>query len=66
MPRFKEAFDQIGTYEQNVQSRKKMTESEFKKYEQWAIGAGLADKRTVFDYAYIEYEGQYYRLYLRA
>ena len=66
MPRFREAFEQIGTYEKNVQSRIEMDELEFKRYEQWAIDAGLADKRTVFDYAYIEYDNQYYRLYLRA
>lgn len=66
LPRFKEAFEQIGKYEQNVQSRKKMNESEFREYEQWAIGAGLADERIVFDYGFIKYQDRYHHLYLRA
>lgn len=66
MPRFKEAFEQIGTYEENIQSRKKMSESEFREYEQWAINLGLADERIVFDYGFIKHQDRYYHLYLRA
>ena len=66
MPRFKEAFKQIGTYEENVQSRKGMSELEFREYEQWAINTGLADERIVFDYGFIKHQDRYYHLYLRA
>ena len=66
MLRFKEAFEQIGTYEENVQSRKGMNESEFRKYEKWAINSGLADERVVFDYGFIKHQDRYYHLYLRA
>jgi hypothetical protein len=66
MPRFKVAFDQIGTFEENVQSRKNMNESEFREYEQWAMDAGLADERITFDYGFIKYQEKYYHLYLRA
>ncbi len=65
MPRFKEALDQIGTFEENVQSRKNMGESEFREYEDWAMNTGLADERIVFDYGFIEYGDRYYHLYLR-
>lgn len=65
MPRFKEAFEQIGTYEENVQSRKGMNESEFREYEQWAINSGLADESIVFDYGFIKHQDRYYHLYLR-
>ena len=65
MPRFKEAFKQIGAYEKNVQSRKEMNESEFRKYERWAMDVGLADERIVFDYGFIKYQDQYYHLFLR-
>ena len=66
MPRFKEAFGQIGTFEENVQSRKGMNESEFREYEKWAINSGLANERIVFDYGFIKHEDRYYHLYLRA
>lgn len=65
MSRLREAFEQIGTYQENVQSRKNMGESEFKKYEEWAINTGLADERITFDYGFIEYGDRYYHLYLR-
>lgn len=65
MPRFKEAFLQIGAYEKNVQSRKEMTESEFRKYEKWAMDSGLADEKVVFDYGFIKHQDRYYHLYLR-
>lgn len=66
MPRFKEALEQIGTYEENVQSRKGMNESEFREYEKWAINSGLADESVVFDYGFIKHQNRYYHLYLRA
>ena len=66
IPRFKMAFEQIGTFEENVQSRKNMNESEFRDYEKWAIDVGLADESVVFDYGFIKYQDRYYHLYLRA
>ena len=66
MPRFKTALEQIGTFEENIQSRKNMQESEFREYEKWAMDAGLADEKIVFDYGFIQYQDRYFHLYLRA
>ncbi len=65
MPRYKKVLDQVGTLEKSTRSEKKMSESEFKKYEQLAIDIGLADERTVFSNAVIEFQNRHYAISLR-
>ena len=65
MPQFKKVFDLVGTIEQNMHSERKMNEYEFKKYEKLAMDIGLADKRIVFNNAFIEFQNKHYTITLR-
>jgi len=65
MPRFKEGLDQVGNIEYNTYLEKKMSELEFKKFEQFAIDIGIADEKVVFHNAVIEFQDKYYSIGLK-
>ena len=66
IPKLKEAIDEIGKYDMNVQSRKGMVESEFYEYRDWAKSLGLVDKTNhSVGNSFIEYDDKIYHIYFR-
>ena len=66
IPKLKDAIDEIGKYDMNVQSRKGMVESEFYEYRDWAKSLGLVDKSNhSIGNSFIEYDGKIYHIYFR-
>ena len=66
IPKLKEAIDEIGKYDLNVQSRKGMVESEFNEYRDWAKSLGLVDNTNhSIGNSFIEYQGKIYHIYFR-
>ncbi len=66
IPKLKEAIDEIGKYDMNVQSRKGMVESEFNEYRDWAKSLGLVDRTNhSIGNSFIEYDGKIYHIYFR-
>ena len=66
MPKLGLAIDEVGKYDENVQSRKGVTVEEFNKYREWAKSLKLVNEdNSSQKNAFLEYGGKKYHLFFR-
>jgi len=66
IPKLGLVIDEIGKYDENIQSRKGVTVEEFNKYRQWAKSLKLVNEdNSIQKNAFLEHDGKKYHLFFR-
>lgn len=66
IPKLGMVIDEIGKYDENIQSRKGVTVDEFNKYRDWAKSLKLVnDDNSSQKNAFLEYDGKKYHIFFR-